>query len=519
MKNRFFLVIILTTLLSACSKNRALEEEHNVAPDEVNYDVLSASVSLSLSDILKITNARREQYLSPSVEIAKELGAGLASRSFDYMETFFTRETQEDYISSADAISDAELLFASMREYYPGYAYFGGDDVFLPIFEEILNYLRETETWAVSDFAYTIYESLKPYIKDNHFKIGDHVFSVNYLFYTNASAIFDKTDNGFRHRGNGLYVDEVHGYDLDTLFRLALDPSGGFYYTPIAMLPDADDFAEYIVLNIVYANGAQTVIPLYLQISVRFPWQNVSLHNERDFPVVTVRRMDSEHPDWQLHEDASRFISFAYELQNDPVVIVDARSNGGGYGYMPQKWLHALTGKIVSSKHISFTARSEQEIQQWIEDGSERDEGEWRGISRVSDILTYSPNLMAHGDHVIRYSPSEIIRREQLLILLIDRFTASAAETFTNLMLSVENTLIIGQNTSGSINFDAIYPTRLPLSGLFFQHGHTMYIFPIGFFEGRGLEPDIWTNGDALYATINMLERYFEQTPIPKYKP
>ncbi|MCL2285617.1 MAG: Gfo/Idh/MocA family oxidoreductase, partial [Firmicutes bacterium] len=104
------------------------------------------------------------------------------------------------------------------------------------------------------------------------------------------------------------------------------------------------------------------------------------------------------------------------------------------------------------------------------------------------------------------------IENDRLIILLTDRFTASAGDAFADLMLNMENTLIIGQNTAGILLTCMMY-TRLSLwrSGVPFGFGATIHIHPEGHLpEGIGIAPDLWVNGDALTAALALLGVYID---------
>ena len=74
---------------------------------------------------------------------------------------------------------------------------------------------------------------------------------------------------------------------------------------------------------------------------------------------------------------------------------------------------------------------------------------------------------------------------------------------------NLENTLIIGENTTGIMIGSAAYSIRLPISGLFIQIGNSMFLPPDEnyFEEYRGFLPDLWVAGDAEETAIALLKR------------
>jgi len=96
--------------------------------------------------------------------------------------------------------------------------------------------------------------------------------------------------------------------------------------------------------------------------------------------------------------------------------------------------------------------------------------------------------------------------------VLVDRFSASATEDFVVHTLAVKNTLIIGQNTAGMLLSHGDSTRSLRYSGVTFNASGAGFIFPYGLFtEGIGFAPDIWVTGDALAATLGMLEHHLYQ--------
>lgn len=100
------------------------------------------------------------------------------------------------------------------------------------------------------------------------------------------------------------------------------------------------------------------------------------------------------------------------------------------------------------------------------------------------------------------------MEREQILIVLVDRITGSAGELFTDLAFNVQNTLVVGQNTFGTLTTSLSFPSlQMPNSGITLALGNCcLYFHPEGHFaEGVGFAPDVWVTGDALAAALAML--------------
>lgn len=76
-------------------------------------------------------------------------------------------------------------------------------------------------------------------------------------------------------------------------------------------------------------------------------------------------------------------------------------------------------------------------------------------------------------------------------------------------IFNIENTLVIGQHTAGMLvstqGWDMFY---LSNSAIPFTFGPVVTVHPHNhFYEGLGFAPDIFVIGDALNATLNMLQK------------
>ena len=83
---------------------------------------------------------------------------------------------------------------------------------------------------------------------------------------------------------------------------------------------------------------------------------------------------------------------------------------------------------------------------------------------------------------------------DRLIIVLTGKKSASSAELFVDTMHNLENVLIIGENTSGTI-LSSSERKQLPNSKIIATMGRTtIHLFPGEdyFEELRGFYPDIW---------------------------
>lgn len=483
------------------------EEDDEPAADEITTPAneQNAAHLLPLASLLEVTNARRQNLVRPTMDMVTTLVEGREPETVQ-MGWLWDGVEMAESISSEDAIFDAQAMFDVIRQIYGAYIYFGGDEIFLPIFDYVLDRLAGRAYWDFDDFAALIIDNLSPAISDNHFVINRQSLGIRYNFYV-GQTLFARSENGFRNAENGLYVAEVLGHDdLDALFRLSMDQEGEFGYIAIIYLNANPDEYE---LTLTYENGYSENITLYRHAPTTLEYEPVGLKHVQGFPIVNIMQMGFPASTFgHGFEDARYFLSIAEELRDEPVIIVDIRSNRGGNGMLPQQWLHILLGEIVHGNHIGVRVGSYSSLRHAIFRSSYFSQFHviYEEFRRYLPFVAYGDNHIIMGD-----VSQEIVENDQLIILLTDRFTASAGDGFADAMLSIENTLIIGHNTFGVLFTDMYYSQlALPNSGLNFGLGRTVNIHPEGHLqEGIGVAPDIWFTGDDILAAVtDMLVGY-----------
>jgi hypothetical protein len=258
-------------------------------------------------------------------------------------------------------------------------------------------------------------------------------------------------------------------------------------------------------LTAIFEDGSQKILVLRQYNPQGKEFQAPSLEFTDGIPIVTVMAMGFPDTYTEGGQMARDFLSFADELQDEPVVIIDLRSNRGGNGTLPAQWLRRLTGENAPSNYVWLFAEPFYRVYERLAASS----AETNPVSHqnLDDFMDFM-DLEALGEHycVGNNYPKRIVESEQLLIVLTDRFAGSAAESFVDLTFNLQNTLIIGTNTFGSLRADRFSTWSLPNSGIPFGFGRGLAIWPEGLFEeGIGIAPDIWVHGDALNAALAML--------------
>ena len=425
---------------------------------------------LTLHDILPITNQRRYENIMPD-PTAPWVQETLDNSHRIIPQRHLREERLPDgSLTHAAAIRDIEYFFTMLQGIYARYAYLGGDAVFFPVRDAILEQLAALETITRENMARILIETMTPVVNNNHFVIDFVQLVTSAYFFENGSAVFGRTENGFYNTANNLYVTAIEGHELYDVFRLSLDRNGSFFYSPVVVL---DYRPANYAITIIYEDGTTEAITLReLQElgRTRTRYSGMGSTHIDDIPLVylTVNVPTGA-------ADSSRFIRYADALRGEPVVILDLRGNRGGGGTLPGNWLYRLTGVRIPSNIF------------YIADG------------RISsfDLFRNDPRTATEG----------FVHSDKIVIILINRRVASAGEIFVDYALNLENTLIIGQNTSGSLVTPSGLSRTLPNSEIEVIVPNAKIILPHVFVEGVGYAPDVWVHGgvDALDAALAML--------------
>ena len=455
---------------------------------------------LTFDDVLEIANARRQTVHEKDMGMVYAMVEGRTPSAIEWERVIHS--SRAGLISREEAMEDVVVLFDLLKHWYGAYKYFGGNAVFMPLRDSLIESLADRNDIVTLDFSLMVQDTLSQVIADNHFSFDGVAVGVSYNFFAWETP-FVRSINGLRERDTDRYLLEVIGHELDEIFRLAVDDNGEFFY--VAVVARHEDYGLMYSLSAVYEDGGVESVRLRNSSILSAPGRAhvPALVFKYDIPVVSMRG-DFHLPfpcpydsvPVLMPDNAALMLSFAEELRGQTNIIVDIRTNEGGNMGLPRMWLYRLMGEAVPSGRVFFQAvypmpydgASSHLLDMFHTQGQE---GVWKFI----------------GDyHVVEALTDRFVLNDVRIILLVDRFTVSAAEFFVGMVLNIENTLVIGQNTAGALLTNGGASMRLPNSGIPFRFGNGILVYREGDFrEGIGYAPDVWVVGDALTAALAML--------------
>lgn len=420
----------------------------------------SVTHKLTMEELLVEVNAEHQMVKKEGTNGALYIGD---PPSTEKIKKYFSSGTSEIYTSEkvltkSQAEEDVVFLFDLFHNYYGPYEYFGGEKVFALAEEKIKEELQTKERLTADDFEQILLKNLT-FIKDGHFQINMKNPNSTKIPFFFRDVIFFKTEKGYQ-TSDGRKVESVEGYDnLDELMKYSISSDGQLVYYPV-LLQDGD-FWESLeqpqvceeTLKVHYQNGE--IDELKAEPFQMYYKPNLdALGNTQ----VLQFREDEEIPVLQMNafnEDYTEEILAGTEwLQDSPIAILDLRFNEGGDGSITSEWINKYTDNIVPSNTYS---------QSKLEGSPFNRKDRW-------------------------------ITNENILIILVGKFSASASERLLDYAYNVENVLIVGENTAGALisSSSVIY---LPNSICQINLGDKLNTFPDKkdyFEELRGFCPDIW---------------------------
>lgn len=220
-------------------------------------------------------------------------------------------------------------------------------------------------------------------------------------------------------------------------------------------------------------------------------WSYARCHDIDIVPIYSLAAFSTDE-----ERDMERLVAPGKELRNAKKIILDLRGNGGGDSDIARRFLENLNSS--ETMNLNYAKLNTQG-------------------SRLAEISIFAEPLDDYKkrkdkillDPVCKWQRSEphpvgeALYRDQLVVLT-DRNTASSAEIMVKCIKdNIPQSVIIGENTSGTLNTGDIRYYYLPNSLIFLEIPTA--IFAGIFDEGTGFYPDFWCMDDAMKAAIEWL--------------
>lgn len=480
--------------------------------------VILITVSYTLSshkndfkEILDNINSNNKDFRVPEVNVTDYVNDVPYDSLFKIEDISVLVERKDTNIISIkreQALDDINFLFDILRKNYGLYTYLGGDSKFLSAKENIIKRI-DSNIITKSDFYDVLIENLN-FINDNHFsfnyssqdnkKLGDK----SYFYILDKEEYYKENRGFFVYEGNKKkYIITINNdSDVDKYMNLSISDKGEIIYkVGILLMPDNDKEnirekssfdinISYEVDNSIVSDKKTLIRANYLLNTNEI----FSIDVENNISILSLRSFSLDET------TKDKFLQSAFELKKYKINILDLRGNGGGDGTLVVEWLENRFGfrPVGNSKKIG--------LNRFLFNGE---------LPSKSDFINGNNlfNLEFKDDYY--YSKDidmeELYENDSLIFILTDVNQASACEMFIEYIKNYENVILVGTNTSGSIqgsNYGIDF--KLPNSEVHFSFGQWLYLYDKNYFrESVGYKPDILVNGnEALEKTLDLIKYY-----------
>lgn len=413
-------------------------------------------------------------------------------------------------LTPEQAREDVAYLFALLKNGYAGYGYFNENGRFNRVQAQlnaaIGDQTRVSRVWLLEQILTRL-----DFLQDCHFAINSYILCQQQYFWTVADWYFYEEDGRFFtwQEGEQWWLAAVNGEPPAEMLKLTLDTQGTPAYL-LGQLSNAQPQDSVLTLDLPGGDYLEQIVGWETAVFDPPVTTYKMYYTDSDIPVVISRLFPAEDA------NLPQFVADASDLAAEPIVIVDIRGNSGGSGRWAEQWVENLTGVVPAATKIMSVLWTETVVQGKINAVS------YLGYSgEITDFLQADLAFVQNGAPelwVTHHLPSTppIANDNQLVVVLMDKGTASSAESFIGYLRQLENVIFIGENSGGIGQFGELARFVLPNTGLSVFFGTKLFLPPdFSLTEGIGFLPDLWVPTDqALDLSLAAIEAGYLQ-PAP----
>ncbi|MBQ9767493.1 MAG: hypothetical protein IJW37_05285 [Lachnospiraceae bacterium] len=397
-------------------------------------------------------------------------------------EHIFTKEEVEEFLKPRDipeklstkqAAEDVNQVFQLLAYGYGGYTYFGGDEIFLPLRDNILNELETVDEISTYDLWKLLWESLSPVIVDRHFSITTDDAN---------TFVANREYSQYTYFVRNLYFDDPTGIDSQYV-KHTIGPDGAITYCLATVCSDMETLPKSMTIK-----GVEHTLTW----SYAEPIQRETENIENIFSETTAGH--GQLPVLANHSLAGddnrlqKFASTAYTYRKEPLMVFDLRGNTGGVDNYANRWMKNFCGKDILPK-VLFSKKYSNIYTVISGENNNKEQDTWKTTID---------------------SAGTVWETDTLMFVLLDGNVASPGEYFTHMLSLGKRVILVGSNTMGCLTFGNVPTLYLPNSGIAIRLGTSIAFYDaIENRDGVGYSPDLWVEPkDSLNAVVRLCKYY-----------
>lgn len=375
-------------------------------------------------------------------------------------------------LTAQEAKEDAEAFFQLLHDFYGGYGYFGGDEAFRPVLEQVLSDLSNKTKVSSKSLQQSLETVLAPLVLDGHFAINGH-----YLCASQRLNMYYVPD---------IYLDEDQAEAMDPLYvKRTIGPDGALTWCFAALSSEGSDLPEQL--------GEYTDLDWTLAEAA--PGMGTTVYDRQEVDGLTVLTnqvlsdVGTEGDSWYERMDQlNEFAGSGESYRGLPTFVIDLRGNIGGQPAFTRSWFEGFAGTAPTPCQSTLIR--------------------WSPLNGFMEALGYSVPEEP-GEIVVEQTEGSWVNNDSVIFCLTDYATASAGEWFVGDLRTMEHVVFVGSNTCGATLMTNNQTYYLPNSGLPVSFGTSLMLTPDGNQEEIGFQPDLWVApADALEAVSKLCDYY-----------
>lgn len=384
-------------------------------------------------------------------------------------------QSGQSVVTLQQVTDDMEWLYHTLRVEYGAYTHFGGDEAFRPAIDAVIADCAAMSTITVKDVLISLLRNFA-FVKDAHFTFGGLSLAERVVPFFFRNTAYTKTEKGYETL-DGKVVASVNGQsDLDELFKLSLTAEGDLVYYPVVLEPVSyiqlatglEIRCSTYVLNVQYEDGTRENLHPDPYTLPQYDLEETEILVSNGVPMIHLKNFFGTY-------GGIEYTSFARDYRESDIKIVDLLKCPGGLPGMATSW---------------FAEYTQREF--------------WGNSLRINGGLP-DPMYEKH----LSMQEEKFVSSDTVLIVLTSKASASSSEWFIDLAHNLENTLFVGENSSGCY-IGNLTERIFPNIGTHFAFGTQLILTPGEeyFQEYRGFYPDIWVPAvEAEEAVMNFIAK------------